>query len=183
MQKPSLLFALVLALLAPAQAQMTPQQLVQDAMQKQQAGDLQGAVPEYRAFLKLYPEVAAIHSNLGAALATQGRVDEAGEAYRKALELKPDAFEAVMNLGIVLSDQGNFDEATAWRLGPKPTPPKPGEKRSAAAGMAGMFGMMNNARMGVGVLTLMTGVPAVAMSAASLGCGNAASGLCAAPMV
>ena len=45
----------------------------------------------------------------------------------------------------------NFDEAIAWRLGPKPTPPKPGEKRSASAGMAGMFGMMNAARLGVGV--------------------------------
>ncbi|HEY8697010.1 MAG TPA: acyl-CoA dehydrogenase C-terminal domain-containing protein [Rhizomicrobium sp.] len=45
----------------------------------------------------------------------------------------------------------NFDEAIAWRLGPKPTPPQPGEKRSAAAGMAGMFGMMNAARLGVGV--------------------------------
>ena len=28
-----------------AQAQISPQQLVQDAMQKQQSGDLQGAVP------------------------------------------------------------------------------------------------------------------------------------------
>jgi hypothetical protein len=45
----------------------------------------------------------------------------------------------------------NFDEATAWRLGPKPTPPKPGEKRHASAGMAGMFGMMNGARLGVGI--------------------------------
>src|SRR5579863_3543840 len=45
----------------------------------------------------------------------------------------------------------NFDDAKAWRLGPKPTPPKPGEKRSASAGMAGMFGMMNGARLGVGV--------------------------------
>jgi alkylation response protein AidB-like acyl-CoA dehydrogenase len=45
----------------------------------------------------------------------------------------------------------NFDEAVAWRLGPKPTPPKPGEKRSASAGMAGMFAMMNSARLGVGV--------------------------------
>ena len=45
----------------------------------------------------------------------------------------------------------NFDDAIAWRLGPKPTPPKPGEKRSASAGMAGMFGMMNGARLGVGV--------------------------------
>src|SRR5204862_7307702 len=45
----------------------------------------------------------------------------------------------------------NFDDAIAWRLGPKPTPVKAGEKRSASAGMAGMFGMMNSARLGVGV--------------------------------
>jgi hypothetical protein len=42
----------------------------------------------------------------------------------------------------------NFDDAVAWRLGPKPAP---GEKRSASAGMAGMFAMMNAARLGVGV--------------------------------
>ena len=38
---------------------MTPQQqqqLVQEAMQKQQAGDLEGAVTGYREFLKLHPE-------------------------------------------------------------------------------------------------------------------------------
>jgi alkylation response protein AidB-like acyl-CoA dehydrogenase len=45
----------------------------------------------------------------------------------------------------------NFDDAVAWRLGPKPEPLKPGEKRSSSAGMAGMFGMMNAARLGVGV--------------------------------
>jgi len=45
----------------------------------------------------------------------------------------------------------NFDDAVAWRLGPKPIPPKPGEKRSSSAGMAGMFGMMNAARLGVGI--------------------------------
>ena len=45
----------------------------------------------------------------------------------------------------------NFDDAIAWRLGPKPAPYKPGEKRSASEGMKGMFGMMNMARLGVGV--------------------------------
>src|SRR5215831_6979542 len=45
----------------------------------------------------------------------------------------------------------NFDDAVAWRLGPKPAPVKVGEKRSASAGMAGMFGMMNAARLGVGI--------------------------------
>jgi alkylation response protein AidB-like acyl-CoA dehydrogenase len=45
----------------------------------------------------------------------------------------------------------NFDDALAWRLGPKPEPAKAGEKRSSAAGMAGMFAMMNGARLGVGI--------------------------------
>ncbi|MGD0191489.1 MAG: acyl-CoA dehydrogenase C-terminal domain-containing protein [Rhizomicrobium sp.] len=45
----------------------------------------------------------------------------------------------------------NFDDAIAWRLGPKPQAPKPGEKRSSSEGMKGMFGMMNAARLGVGV--------------------------------
>lgn len=45
----------------------------------------------------------------------------------------------------------NFDEATAWRLGPKPQPKADGTKGSSSAGMKGMFGMMNTARLGVGV--------------------------------
>jgi alkylation response protein AidB-like acyl-CoA dehydrogenase len=45
----------------------------------------------------------------------------------------------------------NFDDATAWRLGPKPERTRPGEKRSSSEGMKGMFGMMNAARLGVGV--------------------------------
>ncbi len=45
----------------------------------------------------------------------------------------------------------NFDEAVAWRLGPKPQAKAAGEKGSSSAGMKGMFGMMNAARLGVGV--------------------------------
>jgi alkylation response protein AidB-like acyl-CoA dehydrogenase len=46
----------------------------------------------------------------------------------------------------------NFDDAVAWRLGPKPQPKAaPGEKKSSSEGMKGMFGMMNAARLGVGV--------------------------------
>ncbi len=48
----------------------------------------------------------------------------------------------------------NFDGAIAWRLGPKPTP---GEKKSTSAGMAGMFSMMNAARLGVGIQGIATG--------------------------
>ncbi|MFL5236740.1 MAG: acyl-CoA dehydrogenase C-terminal domain-containing protein [Rhizomicrobium sp.] len=45
----------------------------------------------------------------------------------------------------------NFDDAVAWRLGPKPAAAKAGEKAPASAGMAGMFAMMNAARIGVGL--------------------------------
>lgn len=45
----------------------------------------------------------------------------------------------------------NFDEAVAWRLGPKPQPKTEGGKGSSSQGMKGMFGMMNAARLGVGV--------------------------------
>jgi len=48
----------------------------------------------------------------------------------------------------------NFDDAVAFRLSPKLPPLKPGEERSSAAGMAGMFGMMNAARLGVGVQSI-----------------------------
>jgi len=45
----------------------------------------------------------------------------------------------------------NFDDAVAWRIGPKPQAPRPGEEHSSSEGMKGMFGMMNAARLGVGV--------------------------------
>jgi len=48
----------------------------------------------------------------------------------------------------------NFDDAVAYRLGPKPektTAKRADGKKSSSQGMAGMFGMMNAARMGVGI--------------------------------
>jgi tetratricopeptide (TPR) repeat protein len=113
MRKPSLLFALVLASvpLAPAQAQMTPQQLVQDAMQKQQAGDLEGAVTEYREFLKQHPDAAAVHSNLGAALVGLGRFEEALPEYKTALKQSPKLASARLNLALAYYKMGRIDDA------------------------------------------------------------------------
>lgn len=50
----------------------------------------------------------------------------------------------------------NFDGAVAWRLGPKPQPKAAAAegapaKKSSSEGMKGMFGMMNGARLGVGI--------------------------------
>src|SRR3984957_20490904 len=116
MQKPSLLFALILVpvLSATAQAQMSHQQqpqLVQDAMQKQQAGDLEGAVTGYREFLKLHPEATAIHSNLGAALVGLGRFEEALPEYKTALKQSPNTGGARLNFALLYYKMGKIEDA------------------------------------------------------------------------
>jgi tetratricopeptide (TPR) repeat protein len=95
-----------------AQAQTSPQELVQDAMHKQQAGDLAGAVPEYQEFLKLHPEATAIHSNLGAALSGLGRYQEALVEYKIALKQSPRMVGARLNLALLYYKTGQIDEAT-----------------------------------------------------------------------
>ena len=90
---------------------MTPQELVQDAMQKQQAGDLEGAVVEYRQFLKQHPDAAAIHSNLGAALVGLGRFEEALPEYKTALKQSPKLAGARLNLALAYYKMGRIDDA------------------------------------------------------------------------
>jgi tetratricopeptide (TPR) repeat protein len=111
MRKPSLLFVVALVLSRTLPAQMSPQQLVQDAMQKQQAGDLEGAVTEYREFLKLHPEAAPIHTNLGAALAGLGRYEEALPEYKIALKQSPKLAGARLNLALLYYKMGKIEDA------------------------------------------------------------------------
>ena len=97
-----------------AQAQtQTPQELVQNAIQKQRAGDLQGAAAEYKEFLKLHPEATAIHSNLGAALAGLGRFEEAVREYKIALQQSPTLNDARLNLALAYYKMGGIPEASA----------------------------------------------------------------------
>jgi tetratricopeptide (TPR) repeat protein len=63
--------------------------------------------------LKLKPDYAEVHNNLGAAFKTQGKLDDAIACFRRALELKPDSAEAHNNLGAALNDQGKPEEAVA----------------------------------------------------------------------
>jgi len=106
----SFFFIVLLAIRAVASAQ-TPQQLVQDALQKQQAGDLAGAVPEYRQFLKLHPEATAIHSNLGVALAGLGRFEEAIPEYKAALRQSPTQPGIRLNLALAYYKMGRLADA------------------------------------------------------------------------
>ena len=61
--------------------------------------------------LSLYPDIALAHSNLGMALAEQGKNDLAILHYNLALKTQPDYALAHNNLGNALTKQGKTDEA------------------------------------------------------------------------
>lgn len=101
--------SIVLVFAAHAQS---PQELVQDAQQKQRAGDLEGAAAEYRQFLQIVPDATAIHSNLGAALAGLGRFEEAIVEYKIALKQSPSLVEARLNLALCYYKMGRIQDAS-----------------------------------------------------------------------
>ena len=65
----------------------------------------------FRKAAELNPNYADAHSNLGATLQDQGKLEGAIEAYQRALKIKPDHADAHYNMGNVLKDQGKRDEA------------------------------------------------------------------------
>lgn len=104
---------LVLSTLLEAQSPpLSPQQLVDDAMQKQKAGNLAGAVAGYKQFLKLHPEATPIHTNLGVALAGLGRYEEAVSEYKIALKQSPTFPAARLNLALAYYKMGYISEAS-----------------------------------------------------------------------
>jgi tetratricopeptide (TPR) repeat protein len=109
MWKPTLLLFLSLAAIAQVQS---PQALVEDAMNKQRAGDFEGAVRGYREFLKLHPEAAPIRSNLGASLAGLGRFEEAVVEYKKVLRVAPSTQGTRLNLALAYYKMGRIADAT-----------------------------------------------------------------------
>ena len=72
-----------------AQDERSPQDLLKEAQSLQQAGKLDEAIADYRLILKTYPDVAPVRSDLGAALAGEGRYQEAIVEYERALQLQP----------------------------------------------------------------------------------------------
>jgi tetratricopeptide (TPR) repeat protein len=69
------------------QSSRSPQEVLREAQSLHQAGKLDQAIEDYRLFLKDYPDVAQVRSNLGAALASAGRYEEAIVEYERALKL------------------------------------------------------------------------------------------------
>jgi len=71
------------------QTKQAPEALLKEAESLRRAGKLEQAIEDYRLFLKQYPDVAPVRSNLGAALVGAGRYEEAIVEYKRALQLQP----------------------------------------------------------------------------------------------
>src|SRR5712664_2712722 len=91
-------FVLALLVFGVSSAQVLPERILERAITLHKAGDIDGAIREYRAYLKLRPGAAEIHSNLGTALVRAGRYEEAIAEYKQALAKDPGNPPVRLNL-------------------------------------------------------------------------------------
>ena len=81
--------------------------------------------------MKIQPDFAEAHCNLGNALMIYGRADEAIDEFRMALRIKPDFAGAHQGLGNALLGRGQFDEAIAHFQKALTIRPDDGQTRSS----------------------------------------------------
>jgi tetratricopeptide (TPR) repeat protein len=102
--------ALLIAAGAACAQSSSPEQLFRDAVAAQQHGDDALAVRKYRELLQRYPDAIEVRANLGAALSTLGRYDEAIVQYRAVLAKKDNA-GLRLNLALAYYKKGALREA------------------------------------------------------------------------
>jgi arylsulfatase A-like enzyme len=73
--------------------------------------DFEQAIAWYNKLMRVKPNSAMTHYNIGNVLLKQDKLDEAMRYYIRALELDPDFAEAHYNLGNVLVEQERFERA------------------------------------------------------------------------
>jgi tetratricopeptide (TPR) repeat protein len=81
------------------------------ALELQNQGAFKEAADEYRALLRIAPNYAEAHANLGAVLSRLGQLDDATKSYETALRLDPKLSPVLLNLGIVCFRAGQFTKA------------------------------------------------------------------------
>jgi tetratricopeptide (TPR) repeat protein len=94
-----------------AGAQPAEEKHLQEAIALHQSGNLEGAIREYREYLKVRPDSMPARSNLGAALARIGRYDEAIDEYKLALRAEPRNAAVLLNLGLTYYKTNRIPEA------------------------------------------------------------------------
>src|SRR5271165_4422861 len=90
----------------------------------QARNDLEAAIPEYEAAVRLRSDDAAANNGLGAALLAAGHADQGAAYLQEALKARPDYFDAHYNLGFALAQQNDYQGAaeqfeSALQLQPK----------------------------------------------------------------
>lgn len=105
-----LVFFLVCSTQAPPGAAEIAAQF-KHAVTLQQQGQLRAAADEYRALLKLKPDYAEAHANLGVVLSQLGSYDEAIASYEAALQINPKLAPIWLNVGILHYRAGQFAKA------------------------------------------------------------------------
>ncbi len=97
--------------------------LFAQALNHHQQGRVAKAIRLYNRIIDLRPDFAECHSNLGAALNTNEKFEQAEKVCRRAIALKVNFVEAHCNLGVALVGLNKLDDAvsefrTAIRLNP-----------------------------------------------------------------
>jgi len=77
------------------------------------AGDGESAAAHFRQAIRLAPDFAEAHGNLGLLLDREGRAADAERHYRLSLAANPDLGEIHLNLGVLLTGRKRLDEAEA----------------------------------------------------------------------
>jgi Flp pilus assembly protein TadD len=77
------------------------------------AGDANEAEACFREAIRLVPDFAEAHANLGLVLDQEGKPAEAEHHYLQSITLNPDLGKTYSNLGTLLANQKRFEEAEA----------------------------------------------------------------------
>ena len=88
-----------------------PDQGLAEALRIHQSGDIRAALPLYREYLMAHPESVDGLANYGAALAHEGRFDEAIAQYGKALTIEPGNPQVLLNLALSYYKTGRYTQA------------------------------------------------------------------------
>jgi tetratricopeptide (TPR) repeat protein len=89
-------------------------QLYKEAQEAQQAGDSKTATRKYERIVKLQPEMAEAHANLGLLYYQQGRAEQATETFKKAIQLKPSLAGPYFFLGVLSLKGRRYEEASRY---------------------------------------------------------------------
>jgi tetratricopeptide (TPR) repeat protein len=111
---PVLAIAIVAAIFGPIRLdcqEATPQALYDRAGKALDAGDTAQAIKLYEDLLRLTPDSIEARTNLGVALAHEGRYDEAMQKYREVLSRDSQNEFALLNLALALYKRGDFGKA------------------------------------------------------------------------